>query len=84
MPVYPWFIILLALGLICSSLFVLFARRLNIVITAIGLGSIFLSVIFFMFDAPFAGAFELSVGAGLMSVLFIIATSLTRESGGTE
>ncbi len=84
MPVYTWFVILLALGLIGSSLLVLFARRLNFVITAIGMGSLFLSVIFFMFNAPFAGAFELSVGAGLMSVLFIIATSLTRESGETE
>jgi NADH:ubiquinone oxidoreductase subunit 6 (subunit J) len=84
MPVYTWFVILLALGLIGSSLCVLFARRLNIVITAIGMGSLFLSVIFFLFNAPFAGAFELSVGAGLMSVLFIIATSLTRESGETE
>ncbi len=82
MPVFPWFIILLALGLICSH-FCFICRRLNIVITALE-WEYFLSVIFFMFEAPFAGAFELSVGAGLMSVLFIIATSLTRESGGAE
>lgn len=37
-------------------------------------------VIFFLFGAPFAGAFELSVGAGLISVLFIIATSVADSA----
>ena len=50
------------------------------IISAIGLGSVFLAVIFFIFDAPFAGAFELSVGAGLISVLFIIATSIADSA----
>jgi NADH:ubiquinone oxidoreductase subunit 6 (subunit J) len=78
------FIILFSLGLIVSSLGVLLAKRLIVMITALGLGSLFLSIIFFLFDAPFAGAFEVSVGAGLISVLFVIATSLTRETGGSD
>jgi NADH:ubiquinone oxidoreductase subunit 6 (subunit J) len=44
------------------------------------LGSVVLSIIFFGFGAPFAGAFELSVGAGLISVLFIIANSVTDSA----
>jgi NADH:ubiquinone oxidoreductase subunit 6 (subunit J) len=79
-----FFIISFSLGLVASSLVVLLAKRLIVMITALGLGSLLLSIVFFLFDAPFAGAFEVSVGAGLISVLFIIATSLTRETGGSD
>ncbi len=79
-----FFIILFSLGLVASSLGVLLTKRLIVMITALGLGSLLLSIVFFLFDAPFAGAFEVSVGAGLISVLFVIATSLTRETGGSD
>lgn len=79
-----FFIILFSLGLVASSLVVLLAKRLIVMITALGLGSLLLSIVFFLFDAPFAGAFEVSVGAGLISVLFVIATSLTRETGESD
>ncbi len=79
-----FFIILFAFGLVASSVGVLLAKRLIVMISVLGLGSLFLSMIFFLFDAPFAGAFEVSVGAGLISVLFVIATSLTRETGGSD
>jgi uncharacterized MnhB-related membrane protein len=36
-------------------------------------------MLFFMMRAPYAGGFELSVGAGLISILFIIAISLTES-----
>jgi uncharacterized MnhB-related membrane protein len=51
-------------------------------IVAIGIGSVVLSVLFFLLGAPFAGAFELSVGAGLISILFVIATSLSSKKRG--
>jgi uncharacterized MnhB-related membrane protein len=70
----------LLLGFVSTSLIVLFARSLIVIITSIGLGSVVLSIIFFGFGAPFAGAFELSVGAGLISVLFIIANSVTDSA----
>ena len=73
-------ILLLTFSFVLTSIIVLIARRLIVIITAIGLGSVFLSIIFFIFDAPFAGAFELSVGAGLISVLFIIATSIADSA----
>lgn len=75
-----WAIFLLTIFFVLSSSIVLLARRLIVIISAIGLGSVFLSVIFFIFGAPFAGAFELSVGAGLISVLFIIATSIADSA----
>jgi len=52
---------------------------------AVGASSLALSALFFLLGAPYAGAFELSVGAGLISVLFIIAISLTESiQGGTD
>ncbi len=75
-----WSILLLAICFVLTSVIVLVARRLIVIISAIGMGSVFLAVIFFIFGAPFAGAFELSVGAGLISVLFIIATSVADSA----
>jgi len=49
---------------------------------ALGIGSAALATIFFLLDAPYAGGFELSVGAGLISILFIIAISLTESMRG--
>lgn len=73
----------LAFGLI--SLWVLLSKRLIVMITLVGIGSVVLSILFFLMGAPFAGAIELSVGAGLISVLFIIATGLRdKKSGGEE
>lgn len=76
----PYAILLLTVGFVLTSISVLLAKRLIMIITSIGFGSILLTIIFFIFDAPFAGAFELSVGAGLISVLFIIATSITAQA----
>lgn len=43
--------------------------------------SVVLSAIFFHLKAPYAGAFELSVCAGLVTVLFVaaISSTATRE-----
>ena len=48
---------------------------------ALGAGSAALAMLFFLLRAPYAGGFELSVGAGLISVLFIVAISLTESMG---
>jgi len=72
-----FFILILTIGFVLTSILVLTAKRLIVIISTIGMGSVILSIIFVIFSAPFAGAFELSVGAGLISVLFIIATSVT-------
>ena len=60
---------------------VLFKNLLRAAI-ALGVGSAALAILFFLLGAPYAGGFELSVGAGLISVLFIIAISLTESTGG--
>ena len=49
---------------------------------AVGASSVALAALFFLLGAPYAGAFELSVGAGLISVLFIVAITLTESMEG--
>jgi len=53
---------------------------LNLLKSAIGLAvtSAILSLLLFLMDAPLAGVFELSVCAGLITVVFIGAISLTK------
>jgi NADH:ubiquinone oxidoreductase subunit 6 (subunit J) len=48
---------------------------------AYALASICLAALFFLLGSPYASAFELTVGAGLISVLFLVALIL---SGGEE
>ncbi len=70
--------ILLVLMVAFSS-YAIFSRRLLFSAIALGLSSCLLAIIFFDLDAPFAGGFELSIGAGLISLLFIMAISLTER-----
>ena len=47
---------------------------------SLALASVALSIIFFQFRVPYAAAFELSVGAGLVMVLLVSAIGLTRRT----
>lgn len=49
---------------------------------ALCIGSSSLAILFFLMRAPYAGSVQLSVGAGLVSTLFIIAISLTESMRG--
>lgn len=51
---------------------------------ALALGSAVLAIILYQLRAPYAGVFELSIGAGLIMVLFISAISLTRREKPEE
>ena len=70
-------LILLAALAVFSLWTVMTARILQSVI-GLALTSVILSVILFRLDAPFAGVFELSVCAGLISVFFIIVIGFTK------
>ncbi len=71
--------ILLIVMLISSSLLcILFRSQLRAAV-ALGISSAFLAMLFFRLGAPYAGGFELSVGSGLTSILFIMVISLTEE-----
>ncbi len=78
-------LILILILLVCAVLAV-FGKTLMISALALGGGSVALAALLFMLSAPYAAGFELSVGAGLISVLFIIAISLiqSRQPGDTD
>jgi len=71
--------LILVILMVMFSIFAIFSRRLLFAAVALGVSSCLLAVIFFNLNAPFAGGFELSIGAGLISMLFIMAISLTER-----
>ena len=72
------YVVLAAVVLVGAIAAVLLKNLLGAAV-ALGVGSAALATLFFLLNAPYAGGFELSVGAGLISVLFIIAISLTES-----
>jgi len=77
----------MVLQIILLSLLVLFAvmaillRDLIKSAISLALASLCLGIIFFRMNAPYAGVFEISVVAGLITVLFILTIALTRSEG---
>ena len=71
----------LAAVILVSAITAVLSRNLLRAAVALGVGSAALATLFFLLNAPYAGGFELSVGAGLISVLFIISISLTETMG---
>ncbi len=49
---------------------------------SLGVASMILAILFFTMQSPYAGVFELSVGAGMVTILFVAAISLI--SGAEE
>jgi NADH-quinone oxidoreductase subunit J len=72
----------LAAAVLAAAVTAVISKNLLRAAVALGAGSVALAAIYFLWDAPYAGGFELSVGAGLISVLFIIAISLTESLRG--
>jgi NADH-quinone oxidoreductase subunit J len=74
-------LIFLLCGLVlCSILAVFFNDLLKSAIALAG-ASVFLALAFFRMGATYVGVFELSVVAGLITVLFISTISLTKHTG---
>ncbi len=71
----------LALGLImlAGAVTAVLSKNLIQAAVALAVGSATLAALMFLLEAPYAGSFELSVGAGLISILFIVAISLTES-----
>ena len=69
----------LAVAIVASAIVAMFSKVLTRAVVALGVSSALLATLLFILDAPYAGGFELSVGAGLISVLLIIGLTLTRS-----
>ncbi len=79
----PDALILSVLGIATIVFAVVAVLHKNLIrsIAAYAIASVCLAAIFFYFASPYAGALELTVGAGLVAVLFLVALIL---AGGEE
>lgn len=73
--------IILLCGLIIFSVAAILVRDLLKAAISLAVASLFLGIIFFRMNAPYVGAFEISVVAGLITVLFITTIALTKMEG---
>jgi NADH-quinone oxidoreductase subunit J len=71
----------LLIGLVLFSVLAVLAKDLIKAAIALAAGSLLLGIIFFRMGAPYAGVFEISVVAGLITVLFILTIALTKAEG---
>jgi len=77
------FIIILVLGAstIVMAVTAVLQRNLIRAVIAFAVSSVCLAALFFVLASPYAAALELTVGAGLVAVLFLVALIL---AGGEE
>jgi len=68
----------LLIALVVFLVLALLLRDLLKAAVALAVASIMLGIIFFRMGAPYAGVFEISVVAGLITVLFILTIALTK------
>ncbi len=73
--------IALLIGLVLASALAVLARDLIKAAISLAVASLLLGIIFFRMNAPYAGVFEISVVAGLITVLFILTIALTKTEG---
>lgn len=82
MPDVDFLIILvLSVSTIVTAVTAVLQRNLIRAVIAFAVSSVCLAALFFVLASPYAGALELTVGAGLVAVLFIVALIL---AGGEE
>jgi NADH-quinone oxidoreductase subunit J len=75
------FQIILLAAMIAASAVAILAKDLLKSAIALAVSSLILGIIFFRMGAPYAGVFEISVVAGLITVLFMLTIALTKQGG---
>jgi len=69
----------LLVGLVLFSVLAILLRDLLKAAVSLAVASLLLGIIFFRMNASYAGVFEISVVAGLITVLFILTIALTNK-----
>jgi NADH-quinone oxidoreductase subunit J len=69
----------LLIGLVLFSVLALALQDLLKSAISLAVASLLLGIVFFRMGAPYAGVFEISVVAGLITVLFILTIALTKS-----
>ena len=77
----PVLFAVLGVATVGLSIVAVWERNLIRAVVAFALSSSFLAGIFYLLASPYAAALELTVGAGLVAVLFLVAILL---AGGEE
>jgi NADH:ubiquinone oxidoreductase subunit 6 (subunit J) len=77
----PVLFAVLGVATVGLSIVAVWERNLIRAVVAFALSSAFLAGIFYLLASPYAAALELTVGAGLVAVLFLVAILL---AGGEE
>ena len=70
--------------LISTTVFIIVAIELKELVKAtiaLGIGSALLAMVFYILDAPYAAVFELSVAAGLVTILLLSAIGMIDKEG---
>jgi NADH:ubiquinone oxidoreductase subunit 6 (subunit J) len=75
-----WHILLLS-ALVIFSVLAILSKDLIKSAISLAVASLMLGILFFQMNAPFAGVFEISVVAGLITVLFMLTIALTKTEG---
>jgi NADH:ubiquinone oxidoreductase subunit 6 (subunit J) len=68
----------LLIGLVLFSVLAILLKDLLRSAISLAVASLLLGIIFFRMNAPYAGVFEISVVAGLITVLFVLTIALTK------
>jgi len=69
----------LLIGMVLFSVLAIALKDLLKSAIALAVSSLLLGIIFFRMNAPYAGVFEISVVAGLITVLFVLTIALTKS-----
>jgi uncharacterized MnhB-related membrane protein len=70
--------------LISTTVFLIVAIELKELVKAtiaLGIGSALLAIVFYVLNAPYAAVFELSVAAGLVTILLLSAIGMIDKEG---
>jgi NADH-quinone oxidoreductase subunit J len=73
--------ILLLTGLVLFSVLAILSKDILKAAISLAVASLILGIIFFRMKAPYIGVFEISVVAGMITVLFILTIALTKAEG---
>jgi NADH-quinone oxidoreductase subunit J len=76
--------IALLVGLVLFSVLAILVKDLLRAAISLAVASLLLGIIFFRMNAPYAGVFEISVVAGLITVLFMLTIALTKGGAAAE
>ncbi len=69
----------LLIGMVLFSVLAIALKDLLKSAISLAVASLLLGIIFFRMNAPYAGVFEISVVAGLITVLFVLTIALTKS-----